>query len=168
MISVEHVRTMARYNRWQNRSLYAAADSLTDAQRRESRGAFFGSVHGTLSHLMWGDRLWMARFEGKPRPHTLPVTESPTYISDWAAMKAERASEDQRIIAWADGIDPASLYRDLTWTSGIAGSERTRPLWLLITHFYNHQTHHRGQVHALLTGLGAKPDDTDLIIMPAA
>jgi uncharacterized damage-inducible protein DinB len=165
MISVEHVRTMARYNQWQNRSLLAAADTLDDAQRRQSRGAFFGSIHGTLSHLIWADRLWMARFKGEPRPHDLPVKESPGYVPVWQRLKAERVADDAVIMAWADGIDPAALYRTLTWSSGISGKERTMPIWLTITHFFNHQTHHRGQVHAMLTSAGAKPDDTDLMLM---
>ena len=67
MIDVHYVRCMARYNRWQNENLYGAADTLSDAERRGDRGAFFGSIHATLNHLLWADRIWMSRLAGTPR-----------------------------------------------------------------------------------------------------
>lgn len=164
MIGIEHVRTMARYNAWQNTSLIGAADGLTDAARREQRGAFFGSIHGTLSHLLWGDRMWLSRFEGaEKREATIP--ESAGLFPDWADLKLKRAEFDQRLSDWAGRLDPAWLYGDLVWLSGISKQERRAPRWFLLTHFFNHQTHHRGQVHAMLTQAGAKPDDTDLMLM---
>jgi uncharacterized damage-inducible protein DinB len=166
MISVEHVRTMARYNEWQNRSLYGAADALGDAERRRERGAFFGSIHGTLSHLLWADRIWMSRFLGLERPPG-GIKESPGLYPDWEDLKRQRATFDQSIIGWADALDPDWLQGDLTWRSGASGSERTKPRWFLVTHFFNHETHHRGQVHAMLTQAGARPDDTDLMLMKA-
>lgn len=164
MISVEHVRTMARYNDWQNRSLIGAADGLSDADRRLARGSFFGSIHGTLSHLLWGDRMWLSRFEGaEKREGTVP--ESPNLFPDWVDLKQKRAEFDQRLIGWAAGLDPSWLYGEVVWYSGISKQERRAARWFLVTHFFNHQTHHRGQVHAMLTAAGAKPDDTDLMLM---
>ncbi|AZQ69711.1 damage-inducible protein DinB [Silicimonas algicola] len=156
---------MARYNRWQNRSLYGAAEGLSDAARREDRGAFFGSIHGTLSHLLWGDTTWMSRFDGWEKPD-VPHTDSPRWIADWADLAARRAEADGRILDWAEGLDAERLAGDLTWYSGISKSEMKRPMALCVVHFFNHQTHHRGQVHAMLTAAGARPDDTDLFIMP--
>lgn len=167
MISVEHVRTMARYNAWQNQSLYAAAEGIGDGERRKERGAFFGSIHGTLSHLLWADRMWHSRFVGEERREAM-VGESPALFADWEHLKRERAAFDAALIAWADGLDPAWLYGNLVWFSGIAQQKREKPLWFLLTHFFNHQTHHRGQVHAMLTAAGAKPEATDLMLMPAA
>lgn len=168
MITPEFVRTMARYNRWQNRSLYGAADTLSDAQRKANRGAFFGSIHGTLSHLIFGDGLWMSRFTGDEtlRPKAQSVPEMLGAYPDWEVLKAARIAFDERIIAWADRSTEADVDGDLTWYSGLAKAERTRPRGLLIAHMFNHQTHHRGQVHCMLTAAGAKPDDTDLMIMP--
>ncbi|MEM1422133.1 MAG: DinB family protein, partial [Pseudomonadota bacterium] len=83
MISPDHVRTMARYNRWQNRSLYGAADSLPDEARREDRGAFFGSIFGTLNHLLWADQMWMRRFAETPAPAVRTISESPELHADW-------------------------------------------------------------------------------------
>lgn len=164
MIGVGHVRTMARYNAWQNRSLYAAADTISDAARRQQRGAFFGSIHATLSHLMWGDQQWMSRFSNVPKPPG-SGKESPGLYSDWEDLKLRRAAFDATIADWADAMDPSWLYGDLTWYSGIAKADVTKPRWFLVTHFFNHQTHHRGQVHAMLTAAGANPEDTDLMLL---
>ena len=169
MITPEFVRLMARYNRWQNQSLYGAADTLTDDQRKQDRGAFFGSIHGTLNHLMFGDGIWMSRFTGDAsfKPIATGIPGSPNAFPDWQILVVARAALDERIIDWADRVTPADLAGDLTWFSGLAKAERTRPRALLIVHMFNHQTHHRGQAHCMLTAAGAKPDDTDLMVMPA-
>ena len=166
MITPEHVRQMARYNRWQNGSIYGAADTLTDAQRREARGAFFGSIHATLSHLLWGDQIWMSRFSASAAPAAAGIKQSVEMVPDWGELKAQRVAFDEVITAWAEGLDPVWLEGDLTWYSGAMGRDVSKPKWVLVTHMFNHQTHHRGQVHCLLTQLGAKPDDTDLPFMP--
>ena len=165
MISPAHTQLMARYNQWQNRSLYTAADGLSDADRKQDQGAFFGSIHGTLNHLVWGDRNWMHRFAGTSRP-AIPGKESPRLFERWEDLKREREAFDETIIGWTDGLDQTWLDGDITWFSGISGREMTRPRWKIVTHFFNHQTHHRGQIHAMLTRLGAKPEDTDLMLMP--
>jgi uncharacterized damage-inducible protein DinB len=153
---------MARYNRWQNENLYRAADSLSDAQRKEQRGAFFGSIHGTLNHLLWADQIWMSRFAGTPRPKAAGIPQSPTMVEAWEDLQAERSAFDGVIAEWAGKLDQHWLEGDLTWFSGSAGRERTKPKWLLVTHLFNHQTHHRGQVHCMLTQCGVRPGDTDL------
>ncbi|MEZ5815895.1 MAG: DinB family protein [Hyphomicrobiaceae bacterium] len=167
MISVDHVRTMARYNRWQNQSLYGAADTLTGAERMKDRGAFFGSIHNTLSHILWGDQQWMSRFapETVQKPPALVRTGGGNY-PDWDELKQRRIAFDQTILDWADAMAPSWMEGDLVWYSGIAKADVSKPKWLTVTHFFNHQTHHRGQVHAMLTAAGAKPDDTDLFLMP--
>ncbi len=164
MISLDHVRLMARYNRWQNESLYREAASLSDEARRQERGAFFSSIHGTLSHLLWGDSIWMHRFAGTPKPKG-GIKDSPGHFADWDALAAQRKAMDETIVSWADGLSANWLTGDLTWFSGAMGRDVTKAKWLLVTHFFNHQTHHRGQVHAMLTAAGGKPDDTDLPFM---
>lgn len=165
MITPDFVLTMARYNRWQNRSLLAAAHGLEDTARREDRGAFFGSIHGTLSHLLWADTIWMSRFADWAKPE-VGIPGSAEWAGDWAALSAGRCEADDRIVAWAGAMDEAGLAGDLTWFSGATGREVTKSLVFCITHLFNHQTHHRGQVHAMLTAAGARPGDTDLFIMP--
>lgn len=166
MVTVEWVRLMAAYNAEMNLRLYAAAATLTDAQRRADRGAFFGSIHGTLSHLMWGDATWMSRFAGWPAPGC-GIKDRPSLHPDWAALRVARQDLDARMADWAAAMEPAWLEGNLGWFSGSLGREVSRPRWVLVTHLFNHQTHHRGQVHALLTGLGAATGDTDLpFILP--
>jgi uncharacterized damage-inducible protein DinB len=166
MITSDYVRTMASYNRWQNESLYDAARTLTDAQRKEQRGAFFGSIHGTLNHLLWADQMWMSRFAGTPKPKGKRPADSTAEYETWDKLKAARMAFDGVISAWADKLDPEWLTGDLTWFSGAAGREVTKPKWLLVTHLFNHQTHHRGQVHCMLTQCGVKPGVTDLAFQP--
>jgi uncharacterized damage-inducible protein DinB len=162
MITPGYVRTMADYNRWQNGSLYGAAASLTDAQRKEPRGAFFGSIHATLNHLLWGDQIWMSRFAGTPKPKAAGIPDSVGMFESWDDLVRERQAFDAVIVAWAERLDAGWLDGDMTWFSGAAGREVTKPRWLLVTHMFNHQTHHRGQVHCMLTQAGAKPGATDL------
>lgn len=165
MITPEYMRLMARYNAWQNRSLYGAADGLDDAARRLDRGAFFGSIHNTLSHILWGDTIWMSRFDGWEPPE-LAISESGRFVLDWDALKARRLAADARILDWAGRAGPADLAGDLRWYSAAIGREFTRPRALLVMQLFNHQTHHRGQVHAMLTAAGARPEDTDIPFMP--
>lgn len=161
MITPPWCRAMAAYNAEMNRRTYAAADTLGDPVRRADGGAFFGSIHGTLCHLLWGDRIWMSRFDGWTRPD-VGIPGSTTLIGDWAALRAARVTDDAAIEAWAARLTADGLAGDLTWFSGATQREMTRPRWLLITHLFNHQTHHRGQVHALLTRAGATTAPTDL------
>ncbi|NNF81056.1 MAG: damage-inducible protein DinB [Rhizobiales bacterium] len=166
MISRAYMETMAAYNRWQNESLYGASAKLNDHERRADRGAFFGSIHETLSHLIWGDKVWLNRFGAQAAVRKTSIAESVEECSDWDEMVRERQVVDQQIIVWANNFDEAALGEDLSWFSGAAGREVSKPLALLITHFFNHQTHHRGQVHAMLTAAGQKPGDTDLPFKP--
>ena len=102
MIRLDYIHTMARYNAWQNRSLLDAADGLDDAARNLDRGAFFGSIRCTLSHLLWGDQTWMHRFSGSPEPAVSAIAASPDMVVDWGELKVQRAAVDQAILQWAD------------------------------------------------------------------
>ncbi len=164
MIAPGWVQMMAAYNAEMNRRLYAAAARLPEAERTRGRGAFWGSVHGTLSHLLWADRLWMARFAGWPKP-TQTMRESPALEPDFVALRAARAEADTAIAAWAAALDPEWLAGEMRWISSVAGRELSRPRAVLVTHMFNHQTHHRGQVHAMLTAAGEQTGDTDLIVV---
>jgi uncharacterized damage-inducible protein DinB len=164
MITPDYVRTMAAYNSEMNRRIYAATGMLSDAQRREDRGLFFGSIHATLNHLLWADRMWMSRFADWERP-TGGIAGSVALIDDFEDLCAARSLEDEAIEAWAAVLDPAWLEEDLVWFSGATQREQRRPRALLVTHMFNHQTHHRGQAHAVLTALGQDPGDTDLPVI---
>jgi len=156
-----YVRTMAAYNAEMNRRLYAAAARLSDAERRRERGAFWGSLHGTFCHLLWGDRMWMSRFDGWAKP-TLGIKESGGLIAGFDELMRERFAADERISAWAARVGGDWLAGELEWFSGALGRVVQKPKALLVVHFFNHQTHHRGQAHALITAAGERTEDTDL------
>jgi uncharacterized damage-inducible protein DinB len=162
MIKPAYIRTMAEYNAEMNRRLYGAASRLSDAERRLPRGAFWG--HGTLTHILWGDQQWMSRFDGWAKP-TTPIKQSVGMIEDFAVLRTQREKADAGISRWAEKVDEAWLAEDLTWFSGAANREIRASLRLLVTHFFSHQTHHRGQVHAMLTSTGQETGDTDLFLL---
>ena len=164
MITATYIRTMAEYNAEMNRRLYGAASRLSDAERRLPRGAFWGSIHGTLTHILWGDQQWMSRFDGWPRP-TAPIKQSAQMIEDFAVLSTERENADAAISRWSAKVDEAWLAEDLTWFSQAANREVRAPLRLLATHFFNHQTHHRGQAHTMLPAAGQETGDTDLFLV---
>ena len=166
MIDPAYVQRMARYNRWQNANLYGVADTLSDDERRRERGAFFGSIHKTLSHLLWADRIWMSRFSPAVENPPAGIPESVSLYPDWDELKRKRTAFDETIVGWADKLDPAWLAGDLTWYSGAAKRDVTKPKCQLVMHFFNHETHPRGQVHCMLTQAGAKPHATDLSLLP--
>lgn len=165
MITPAHAQMMAAYNAWQNESLYDTASALDDVARRADHGAFFGSIHRTLNHVLWGDRIWLSRFTDYPAPEG-GIPDSTDNYEDWGALRSARGETDAFLRNWAGALSPADLEGDLTWFSGAMGRDVTKPRWVLVTHLFNHQTHHRGQVHAMLTAAGAKPDDTDIPFMP--
>lgn len=165
MPNKQYTLTMARYNAWQNESMLAAADSLSDSERQRDRGAFFGSIQHTLSHLFWGDMIWMSRFAGTPPPDG-PGSQSTQLIRHWDRYLTDRKAFDGRILQWAHDVEPDWFEGDLSWFSGAVGRDVTESKTTLVIQFFNHQTHHRGQVHAMLTAAGAKTDDTDLPFIP--
>jgi uncharacterized damage-inducible protein DinB len=159
---------MATYNAEMNRRLYNAAAGLTDAERKADRGAFWQSIHGTLTHLVWGDIQWMSRFDNWAKPE-VAQKQSSTMIDDFETLRARRVQADADITAWAGRVDEPWLAEDLVWFSGSAQKELRRTKGPLVLHFFNHQTHHRGQAHALLTACGQDTGDTDLfLVVPEA
>lgn len=166
MIDLNYTHTMARYSAWQNNSIITAAGTLEDEERNKHRGAFFGSIQGTMNHLLWGDRIWMHRFSGSAKPIMASIPESIAETNSWASYCTERAEMDGAINNWAKNLDPSWLEGDLSWFSGAVNCTVTKPKKTLVVHFFNHGTHHRGQIHAMLTSAGAVLDDTDLPFMP--
>ena len=158
------VRTMAAYNAEMNRRLYEAAGRIPDAERRQDRGAFWGSLHGTLCHLLWGDRMWMSRFDGWAKPAVIQK-DSAALIEDFDELR--RAARRGRCQDFSTGpaASPSMARRGSGWFSASVQQELRQPRSFLVTHFFNHQTHHRGQAHALITACGEKTGDTDLFLV---
>lgn len=157
---LDHFRMFADYNRWANRELYAAAATLSDAEYREDKGAFFGSLHATLNHILAADRIWMKRFTGQGEA---PARLDAILHEDLADLAAARLAEDERIIAWVDSLDEARLAALFTYTPITTPDEIAQKLGPTLAHFFNHQTHHRGQAHATLTALGRPSPTLDLV-----
>ena len=165
MANQDYVLLMARYNMWQNENLITAASGLDQAARQAERGAFFGSIEKTFSHLLWGDGIWLSRFEGRDPPATYKL-DSTALIETWEQYQEDRAALDRQILDWARQVPPDWFDGDLTWHSGMSGRSASRPKKMVAVQLFNHQTHHRGQIHAMLTAAGAKPDATDVQAMP--
>lgn len=161
MITPAYAQTMARYNGELNRRIYGAALRLSDPQRREDLGAFWKSIHGTLCHLYWADTMWLSRF-GVGEAPDVPLAESGEMIADFDTLWAKRQEMDETIARWAGGLTDEDFEGDLSWYSAAAGRQMTKPRMILVMQIFNHQTHHRGQAHALITRLGEKTGDTDL------
>ncbi len=163
MIPLDWARTLASYNRWMNERLFALCADLPDVERKRDRGAFFRSIHGTLNHLLLGDRIWFGRFVG--RPYGVRSLDQELY-AEFAELRAERERTDREIDTWVASLVPADFEGTLHYTSFVTPAPRSYPFWLAATHFFNHQTHHRGQLTTLLMQAGVDPGVTDLIWLP--
>jgi uncharacterized damage-inducible protein DinB len=152
---------LAAYNRWANERLYEAAARLSDADYRADRGAFFGSLRGTLNHLLVGDRIWMRRFTGEGEA---PARLDAILHDDLAGLREARRSEDARIVAYVGRLTEADLMAPLRYRTVVAAMDIEQRLADALLHFFNHQTHHRGQAHCLLTILTDEAPSLDLIV----
>jgi len=140
----------AGYNAWCNARLYAAAAQVSDADYRADRSAFFKSMHGTLNHLLVGDRIWMQRFTGAGE---LPKSLDAILYDDFDALRAARLSEDTRISRYIDRLSDKDLVGTIRYRTFVNPASIEQELAPALDHFFNHQTHHRGQAHALLSSI---------------
>jgi uncharacterized damage-inducible protein DinB len=158
------VQMMALYNAEMNRRLYGAAARLSAEQRTKNHGAFWASIQGTLAHILWADQTWMSRFDAWPKP-AAGMKDAPDAYPDFSELARVRADTDARLIQWANRVTPDWLAEDLVWFSGAAQREIRMGRSKLVTHLFNHQTHHRGQAHAMITAAGEHTGDTDLFLV---
>lgn len=157
---------LARYNRWMNEKLYAVAVELADADRKRDQGAFFGSLHGTLNHLLFGDRIWLRRFgvDDAGELRTGSAAYGHDLYDDFAELRRERVKTDLVFDRWAKSLTDEALAAPLRY-SNQSGKSFEHPLHYAAQHLFNHQTHHRGQVTTLLMQLGRDPGVTDMIAL---
>jgi uncharacterized damage-inducible protein DinB len=151
--------TLARYNAWANRRLYDAVAQLSEAEYMKPRPSFFGSIHAALNHVLVGDRIWLARLEENPNP--MYKLDQVLY-GDLVALRVAREAEDAHIGNFVAGIDERRLDQILAYAN-TRGEKQHTPVRLVLGHFFNHQTHHRGQVHGLLSQTKVAPPPLDLI-----
>jgi uncharacterized damage-inducible protein DinB len=153
---------MASYNAWANQRVYAAAATLPDAAYRQPAGVFFGSLHGTLNHLLVTDRIWMRRLTGEG---DAPSRLDAIFFERLTPLRAAREAEDRRISDYVANLSEADLDAIFEYKN-TRGQPYSQPRWQALVHLFNHQTHHRGQAHACLTRLGiAEPPPLDLVAM---
>ena len=155
-----HYIQFAGYNAWANRRLYDAAATLSDQEYRADKGAFFKSMHGTLNHLLATDRIWMRRFTGEGEA---PQRLDAILHERFDALRQARESEDRRIVAYIDSLDEARLAGVIRYRRVSTPEEFVQPLMPALDHWFNHQTHHRGQAHTILSSLGKPPPELDLL-----
>lgn len=165
----DHLSLMARYNEVMNAKLVALLAPIPTAQLQESRGAFFGSILGTLNHLMVADLVWLNRMRPQPYGAALAQLESlprPTALTDtlhydMASFAPSRAELDALIRRFIDGLSDSDIAGPLVY-SNMRGEPFTKTLGLVLSHVFNHQTHHRGQITTLLSQMGLDIGVTDL------
>ena len=153
-----YFRTLAGYNRWANGRLYDAAAKLPADEYFKPRSAFFKSIHGALNHLVVGDRIWMGRLEGRP----VDLKLNQIVCDDLKSLRAARETEDERLARLVGGMDATRLAGNLVYAN-TRGEPFTTPMAIVLGHVFNHQTHHRGQVHDLLSQTEVPPPELDLI-----
>lgn len=166
MIHPTYARYMAGYNAEMDRRFIAAAQRLTDAQRRADRGVFWKSLHGTFNHILWVDHMWLNRLTGSPLPPGIR-DDSDKYFHDFDAFVAARTETNARIAAWAEGVTQEFLDSDCYWFRG-RPEQFVTPYAVLVAHMFTHQVHHRGQIHAVLTSYGEDTSDTSIWVMSRA
>ncbi len=156
----QHFTMFAAYNQWANRRIYDAAAQLTEDEFERNVGAFFGSAMGTLNHLLVADRIWMKRFtNGGEAPKTLDAI----LHRDFQPLRKAREAEDLRIMAWIGGLTEKAMAGRFTYMTVSDMRTVSQRLAPALAHVFNHQTHHRGQAHAILTMLGKPSITLDLV-----
>lgn len=168
----EQLRGFARYNHEFNRRLFDQLSALPDEERKRDMGAFFGSIHGTLNHILLADRIWLGRFAA-----TLPALSSlhgAALVYEFSSLRqelcagfdeldSERRATDHVISAWAEELSDDLLTGTMRYRNA-QGNLREHPVWIAVAHMFNHQTHHRGQVTTLMHQLGHDPGVTDYLV----
>lgn len=157
---IRHFQMLSHYNHWASQRIYGAAAVLSNDEYRRDKGAFFGSLHATLNHILAADRIWLRRFTGSG---DAPTSLDAIIYEDFATLQDARQKEDRRIIEWLAGLHEDKLWQDFTYTPVSNPLPITHLLAPALTHFFNHQTHHRGQAHTILTSLGKPSVVLDLI-----
>jgi uncharacterized damage-inducible protein DinB len=167
----QQMRGFARYNLEFNGRLFDLLGRLSDDDRKKDMGAFFGSVHGTLNHILLADRIWLGRFSkafpsmsslhGPALVHEFSSLSQELY-ADFSELRTQRSATDRVIVDWAEQLTEELLAKQMSYRNS-QGDLREHPAWIVVAHMFNHQTHHRGQITTLVHQLGHDPGVTDYI-----
>ncbi len=175
---LEHYRFVVKYNRWMNERLYNCCGQMSDEERKRDRGAFFGSIHRTLNHLVVTDQVWLRRFARSAVEHGLrfeslegglidiPEAYDLAMVphEDWQDLQAKRVRLDEAMTEWLAGMQADYLQMRMAYSNS-RGVKREHPAWQAMTHLFNHQTHHRSQAITLLTQAGIDVGVTDMLAL---
>lgn len=153
----------ARYSQWINNRLYDVCATLVDAERKQDRGVFFGSIHGTWNHLLLGDRLWMARLQDQSQPYQRLDLE---LYADFSELRAAQTTDDQALLEWVQNLSADDLERRIAFRSLSTGQDKELAVATMLTTLFIHKTHHRGQITALLSQCGCDYGAIDFICAP--
>ena len=154
---------MAEYNKWMDGKIYDVCQEIPDELRKKDMGAFFKSIHSTLNHIYFGDIAWIERLrDNEFTPRKIGVD----MFDDFKNLRAAQEKIDSEILDWARDLTPEILNKPFDYVSNVENFSRTLPTWVLATHMFNHQTHHRGQVTTLIKQLGYEPGITDIPWLP--
>ncbi len=163
MPTIDHFRHLSDYNRWMNQQLFSVCQEIPDSIRKEDKGAFFRSIHGTLNHLLLVDLIWLTRFQ--EQPFEFESLEQELY-QDFDTLRSERQIADDEIDSWINSLTEEQLAEPFKFHSVIKKRECVYPLGHMVMYFFTHQIHHRGQVTTLIKQVGYEPGDTDLLWLP--
>jgi len=152
---------LADYNQWANERIYNACEQLESASYHQNRRAFFDSIHGTLNHLLLADRIWMGRITGVAYEF---ISLGDELYPTFSLLSSARQTEDVQIIAYIQDLQPEAIIAELSYSKS-AGQQYCQPLWQCLTHLFNHQTHHRGQVHQMLGEANIVTPVLDMVAM---
>ncbi len=164
MSFIDQFQLLSQYNRWMNQKIYSACNELSDADRKHNSGAFFGSIHNTLDHIVYGDLAWIERLRDD---QFTPKSIGSVVFDSWEMLSEKRVSLDHEIDRWVNTFDASQMEAIFSYTSNVDKLTRSGPYWSLVLHMFNHQTHHRGQVTTLLNQLGIDIGATDIPAMPS-
>lgn len=173
MSDKQHFELLARYNQWMNDNLYRAASTLSPQDLAQTRGAFFGSILGTLNHIMVADITWLSRIRSRHHSvaalhalDSLPVPSALNQIlfADFAGLWNARRTLDEVILRFIDEV-PVEILEGALHYRNMRGDKLSKKLAAVLIHFFNHQTHHRGQVTTLLSQAGVDYGVTDLVVL---
>ncbi len=163
MFPRNYYELMAEYNKWMDGKIYEKCAAIPDSDRKKDMGAFFKSIHSTLNHIYYGDVAWHERLRGGS---FTPRRIGADAFDDFGELRAAQEKLDDEILEWARTLTPEYLNAEYSYVSNVDRKERTLPRWTLAVHFFNHQTHHRGQITTLMKQLGVDPGITDIPWLP--
>ncbi len=163
MFPRNYYELMAEYNKWMDTKIHSVCLEIPDELRKKDLGSFFKSIHSTLNHIYYGDLAWMERLrDNKFTPRQIDED----LFENFADLQTAQEKMDSEILLWAQSLTPEILNQSFDYVSNVEIYSRKLPIWVLATHMFNHQTHHRGQVTTLIKQLGYEPGITDLPWLP--